>query len=324
MKSKALSILLSNVTVPPLHMLLISFICKLFLSTLERKLVSPRSPGTHAPPFNRFREQPHCGEIFFFFFFFWNPFNVSVQAFNAFHQTITCNWSHKTHRSFVWSQTLEIYMLWHSLNAFVKNHSKHICTKTQTAVSLVSLVTVWRLTSGGGDRECRIGEQECVHNQNSLSHFWGEGFCKTLQGRESGKAIYLLGTHKHHKLCWLTTMNFFLEESQLKISTLTSKRVQKARSPPPSKEINISQKLASVSTPSPVFHRLNPPKGNTSLFLQLRIYRGTEYKFFGVWLPKLTGCLWELSTDVVSSFPWYFVTPLQVNSTTMGSFTTSV
>lgn len=216
MKSKALSILLSNVTVPPRHVLLISFICKLFLSTLSCKLVSPRSPGTHAPPFNRFREQPHCGEIFFFFF--WNPFNVSVQAFNAFHQTITCNWSHKTHRSFVWSQTLEIYMLWRSLNAFVKNHSKHICTKTKAAVSFVSLVTVWRLTSGGGDRECCIGEHECFHNQKSFT-FRGGSIKHYKEGNQVKLYTYLVPT---------STTNVFLEEGQLKISTLTSKRVQQS------------------------------------------------------------------------------------------------
>lgn len=56
----------------------------------------------------------------------------------------------------------------------------------------------------------------------------GRGFCKTSQGRKSGKAIYLFGTHKHHKLCWLTTMNVFLKEGQLKISTLTSKRVHQS------------------------------------------------------------------------------------------------
>lgn len=54
MKCNAVSVLLSIPTVSSLHMLLISFICKLFLSTLKCKLVSPRSPGTHAPPFNRF------------------------------------------------------------------------------------------------------------------------------------------------------------------------------------------------------------------------------------------------------------------------------
>lgn len=145
-------------------MLLISFICKPFLSTLKRKLVSPRSLGAHAPPFNRFGEQPHCGKIFFF-----SLFNVSAQAFNAFHQTITCNWSRKTHRSSAWSLTLPIYMLWHSLKASVKkNHSKHICNKTKMAISFVILVMVWRLANEGGGGEYCMGEKEGSPAENTV------------------------------------------------------------------------------------------------------------------------------------------------------------
>lgn len=147
-------------------------------------------------------------------FFFLNPFNVSVQAFNAFHQTITCNWSHKTHRGFMGSLILEIYMLWHSLKAFVRNHSKHICTKTKTAVSFVSLVMVWRLASGGGDRERRSGEHECVCNQKALSYVcvrgggWGGSVKHYKEGNQVKPYSYLVPTSTPSSASWHQWMFF--------------------------------------------------------------------------------------------------------------------
>lgn len=95
------SFLLSNVTVSPLHMLLISFICKPFLSTLKCR--SSQSQGHWA---HMLLYLIGLGYNLVTVRFFFSSFNVWVQAFNTFHQTITYNWSHKTHSSLAWSLTL--------------------------------------------------------------------------------------------------------------------------------------------------------------------------------------------------------------------------
>lgn len=47
------------------------------------------------------------------------------------------------------------------------NHSKHICNKTNMAVSFVILVMVWRLANGGGGGEYCMGENECSPSENT-------------------------------------------------------------------------------------------------------------------------------------------------------------